>query len=77
MSSHVAHIVARDGSSLEVPLEPSEPPGCTLIIDGVKYHLERVSRNALTEDYRVDTDLDYSPQADPSGHCYLLAPYSE
>jgi hypothetical protein len=47
-----------------------------LRIDGVKYHFERIKKERLISEYRIDTDPDYEPQSDESGYCYLLAPYS-
>ena len=77
MAHQTAFVVTHDGRSLTIPLEPSERPGCTLTIDGVRYHFERVPRELLTGEYCVDTDPDYVPRADASGCCYVLAPYSE
>jgi len=48
-----------------------------LLIDGVRYHFERVTKQDLLSKYRVDADPDYAPQTDGAGHCYILAPYSE
>ena len=66
------------GSTLEVPLiqEDGRAHSC-LMIDGVRYHFERVTKSDLQTRYKVDDDLDYLPQTDANGHCYILAPYSE
>ena len=48
-----------------------------LMVDGIRYHFERVTRGDLLTRYMVDADPDYVPQADAAGHCYILAPYSE
>lgn len=48
-----------------------------LILNDVRYHLERVTQNELAHDYKVDLDPDYRPQANATGHCYMLVPYSE
>jgi len=51
--------------------------GTSISIDGNRYHFERISRSTLMTDYCVDVDPDFCPQADASGHCYILAPFAE
>lgn len=48
-----------------------------VMIDGVRYHLERMTTQELVSDYQVDRDPDYAPQADKSGHCFLMVPFSQ
>lgn len=48
-----------------------------LLIDGVLYHFERIRKEMLLTDYRVDADPDYQPQSDSDGYCYILAPFCE
>ena len=47
-----------------------------LMIDGIRYHLERITGKQLLSKYRVDEDVDYLPQTDAKGYCYILAPFS-
>ena len=62
---------------LNVPLSQGDGREyAVLLINGVRYHLERVSAQELNTVYKVDLDPDYKPQADPGGYCYILAPYS-
>ena len=66
------------GGTLSVELDfDGEREATTPIIDGVYYHFERIGRDVLVSDYRVDLDPDYMPHTDASGNCYILAPYSE
>ena len=52
-----------------------ETGGREAAIDGVFYHFERIKKEVLQTEYRVDNDPDYEPQSDPDGYCYILAPY--
>ncbi len=66
------------GEIIEVLLTPDEGQAHTcLLIDGVRYHFERVTKQDLLSKYRVDSDPDYAPQTVTAGQCYILAPYSE
>lgn len=66
------------GKDLNVPLMlEDDRESAVLIIDGIRYHLERVPKEALTTNYKVDLDPDYEPQADATGHCYMLVPFSK
>ena len=73
-----AVISTDSGNTLEVHLtrEDDRAHSC-LMINGVRYHFERVTKSDLLTKYTVDSDPDYLPQTDASGHCYILAPYSE
>jgi hypothetical protein len=72
---HVA--VAGNGDALTIPLEvEGDRAFAVLTIDGVHYHLERVPKEELVRDYKVDLDPDYEPQADATGYCYMLVPFS-
>jgi len=73
-----AEIEAPSGDVLVVPLFSED--GCDsscLIIDGLPYHLERISRDDLLSHYKVDDDPAYDPRSDVDGFCYILAPYSD
>lgn len=63
---------------IEIPLvaEDGREVG-TVLIDGVFYHFERLKRETLLSEYRVDADPDYDPQTDTDGYCYILAPFCE
>lgn len=70
-------IVTEEGRTLNIPLSlESEREAAVLIIDGVRYHLERIVREQLVSEYRVDSDPDYDPEVDTEGFCYILAPFS-
>ena len=66
------------GQRIEVPLsrEGTREVGM-LLIDGISYHLERINAATLQQQYRVDTDMDYTPQRDRRGRCVLVAPFSK
>ena len=76
--SSIVEIRTAAGDTLELSLtqEDDRAHSC-LTINGVRYHFERVTKRDLLTQYKVDSDPDYLPQADDSGHCYILAPYSE
>jgi hypothetical protein len=66
-----------DGESLKVRMfAETGREVSTLMIDGVRYHFERIKGERLLADYSVDTDPDYKPQLDAEGYCYILAPYA-
>ncbi|MCA1574154.1 MAG: hypothetical protein LC770_06370 [Acidobacteria bacterium] len=66
------------GKKINVELEfEGDREGGALVINGINYHFERIKRERLVRDYKVDTDPDYYPQADANGYCYLIAPFSE
>ena len=76
-AEHTAHIRTEQEDLLTVPLfVEGERQAAVLTIDGVSYHLERISCEQLTSEYRVDLDPDYQPQADAEGFCYILAPFA-
>lgn len=63
---------------IEIPLVVEDDREvATILIDGVSYHFERLKRETLLSEYRVDTDPDYEPQTDAEGYCYILAPFCE
>lgn len=64
--------------SIEIPLvvEDDREVG-TVLIDGVFCHFERIKKETLLSEYRVDNDPDYEPQTDAEGYCYILAPFCE
>ena len=46
-----------------------------ILIDGVFYHFERIKKEQLVSQYKVDMDPDYEPQSDEFGYCYMIAPF--
>lgn len=69
--------VAGQDGTLTVPL--SSDGGreyAVVLIDGVRYHLERLTLEELVTEYTVDGDPDYAPMTDKTGHCYLMVPFS-
>ena len=48
-----------------------------LLIGGVSYHFERIPKQQLISDYKIDNDPDYDPQSDDLGYCYLIAPFCQ
>lgn len=71
-------IVSEAGDSINIPLvSEGEREAAMLMIDGVRYHFERITKEQLLSEYRVDDDPDYQPQADAEGYCYALAPFSK
>lgn len=77
MNNRIAEIRTSLGEVIQVPLlEDNEREQACLVIDGVPYHFERISRSELVGDYKVDADPDYNPKSDSDGFCYILAPYS-
>jgi hypothetical protein len=66
------------GQVLKVYLEfDGERESAILVVDSVRYHFERITRDTLASKYTVDLDPDYSPQSDEYGYCYMLAPFCE
>lgn len=71
-------VMNEQGDILNISLEfDGEREAATLIIEGVKYHFERIGQNKLVTEYKVDLDPDYKPQSNVEGHCYILAPFSK
>jgi len=66
------------GATIEVELEfEGDREGGSVVINGINYHFERLKKERLLSDYKIDDDPDYQPQADADGCCYLIAPFSE
>lgn len=64
--------------NLSVSLEfDGERESTQLLIDGVSYHFERIRKQQLIHDYKIDNDPDYDPQSDDLGYCYLIAPFCQ
>ena len=64
--------------SMQVPIaHDGEHESGTLLINGMHYHFERIPKEQFIEEYKVDSDPDYSPQSDSEGYCYIIAPFSE
>jgi hypothetical protein len=63
---------------IKIPLEVDDGREvASLQIDGVSYHIERLRKETLLNEYKVDGDPDYQPQTDVEGYCYILAPFCE
>ena len=78
MDTSTIEISTASGDTLKVSLTQEEDRAHScLMINGVRHHFERVTLADLLTHYKVDSDPDYLPQSDASGHCYILAPYSE
>ncbi len=76
-SERIVTIRSEAGTSIDVSLFfEGGREAAVLLIDGVRYHFERISRKQLLSEYRVDTDPDYRPQSDAEDYCYILAPFS-
>jgi hypothetical protein len=74
----VVEITNGFGATIEVELEfEGDREGGSITIEGINYHFERLTRERLLSDYKIDDDPDYQPQADADGYCYLIAPFSE
>jgi len=66
------------GDKLSVELTPEGDTFLGLVrIDGVSYHVEKVSAEKLRTQYCVDRDTDYFPKHDSNGECVLFAPYAQ
>ena len=75
---NIVEIITVSGDTLKVSLAQEEDRAHScLMINGTRYHFERVTKFELLTEYKVDSDPDYLPQTDADGHCYILAPYSE
>ena len=74
---HYATFQNTTGQQMDIPLsrEGTREVGA-LLIDGVRYHVERMKAKTLQRQYRVDADSDYAPQCDGRGRCVIVAPYS-
>lgn len=73
----VSIIHEASGQSIVIPMICEDHRDiATLTINGVYYHLERVTQDELATDYKVDLDPEYSPKSDATGYCCLFAPYS-
>ncbi len=74
----IVEIVSETGDSVNIPLTiEGEREAAIIMIDGVRYHLERIKKEQPVSEYRVDDDPDYQPQTDSEDFCYILAPFSK
>lgn len=74
----VAEIISETGESVRISLSfDGERESSVVNIDGIRYHLERISKERLASEYQVDSDPDYQPKSDSAGYCYILAPFSK
>lgn len=48
-----------------------------VMVDGVRYHLERMRATELLSKYKADLDPEYRPQTDRQGCCVVLVPFSK
>lgn len=73
----IMRVVTAQGKKIDIPLCSEDGREyAVLIINGVYYHIERVAKDDLIANYKVDLDPDYEPQGDESGHCFMIAPFS-
>lgn len=71
-------IANADGKSINVALqEDGERQVGTLLINGLRYHIENMPLQAFRSKYRVDSDKKYAPQTDADGCCVIIAPFSK
>ena len=69
-------IIQSGSDCFDIPLDVDDGREvATIQIDGVFYHFERIRKETLLSEYRVDGDPDYQPRTDADGYCYLLAPF--
>lgn len=74
----VVEITNGFGATIHVELEyEGDREGASITIEGINYHFERLKKERLLSDYKIDDDPDYQPQSDADGYCYLIAPFSE
>ena len=71
-------IRSQSGSTLHVPLENcGDREAATVFIDNIPYHIERMSKDLLCKEYKIDTDPDYIPKTDSANRCIILTPFSQ
>ncbi len=71
-------IKTQSGLMIQVPLEKcGDREAGTIFIDDIPYHIERMSKNLLRKEYKIDADADYVPQTDNANRCIVVAPFSE
>lgn len=76
MTERIVEIINERGKGIDVPLSfDGERESAMLVIDGVRYHFERIEYYKLVSEYAVDLDPDYDPESDEAGYCYILAPF--
>ncbi|OHB75788.1 MAG: hypothetical protein A2Z34_04630 [Planctomycetes bacterium RBG_16_59_8] len=71
-------IAISDGDTISVPmqLEGTRQVG-SVLVDDVKYHVERIRAAEYFFKYKVDADPKYKPQTDQNGYCVIFAPFSK
>jgi hypothetical protein len=71
-------IASSDGDTISVPMqsEGRRQVG-NVLVDGVKYHVERIRTAEYLSKYKVDADPEYEPQTGQNGYCVILAPFSK
>jgi len=66
-----------EGQCIELHVKKEEGvQRCTILIDGVKYHFERMPKAQMLRNYRIDSDPDYHPDSDSERCCCIIAPFS-
>jgi len=71
-------IVSPEGDTISLPMQPEGPRQVgSVLVDGVKYHIERIRAAKYLSKYKVDADPEYEPQTDQNGYCVILAPFSK
>lgn len=76
--AHNARLQNENGDRISVQLlSDGEVERGVLLIDGVPYHIERMSSRRLVSRYLLDDDPDYCPKTDSKGCCILAIPFSE
>lgn len=77
MSNKSATLTLRTGESFKIPFTTENNREVAMIlIDNVPYHFERLKKNELLDQYRVDTDPSYEPRGDANDKCCILSPFS-
>ena len=77
-SKKVVKIVSEAGDSIDIPLvTEGGRKTAILVIDGIRHHLERVSRELFMSEYLIDDDPDCQPQTDSEGFCYMFVSFSK
>ncbi|MDE2058255.1 MAG: hypothetical protein KGL31_05445 [candidate division NC10 bacterium] len=71
-------IASSDGDTISVPMQSEGPRQVgSVLVDDVKYHVERIRAAEYFSKYKVDADPEYEPQTDQNGYCVIFAPFSK
>ncbi len=78
MKTNTIKIKTESGSTLQVPVENcGDRQAATIFIDNIPYHIERMPKDLLCKEYKIDTDPDYVPKTDSSNRCVVVTPFSQ